>query len=193
MENSVSEKDYQSLANHFLVAMPGLHEPNFSHSIIYICDHSEDGAMGLVINSPLEIPLSQIFEQFELTYSPRVGEAPLMSGGPVQIDRGFVLHRKVLREWEATLPISNEICLTSSRDIITDIAEEQGPDDMLVTLGYAGWGPGQLEEELANNAWLTVPGDADIIFNVPCEQRANAAAAKIGIDLNLLSSNAGHA
>jgi len=193
MSDSVDEQTFQSLANHFLVAMPGLLDPNFSHAIIYICDHSSEGAMGLVINNPLEIPLSQIFEQFEISYSSKVGEAPLMSGGPVQVDRGFVLHRPVRRQWEATLPISSDISLTSSRDIIADIAGEQGPSDLLVTLGYAGWGPGQLEEELANNAWLTVPGDADIIFNVPCEQRANAAAAKIGIDLSLLSSNAGHA
>ena len=193
MSDSVDEQTFQSLANHFLVAMPGLLDPNFSHAIIYICDHSSEGAMGLVINNPMEIPLSQIFEQFEISYSSKVGEAPLMSGGPVQVARGFVLHRPVRRQWEATLPISSDISLTSSRDIIADIAGEQGPSDLLVTLGYAGWGPGQLEEELANNAWLTVPGDADIIFNVPCEQRANAAAAKIGIDLSLLSSNAGHA
>ncbi|TNE76944.1 MAG: YqgE/AlgH family protein [Gammaproteobacteria bacterium] len=193
MNGKIDDTSFESLANHFLVAMPGLHDPNFSHSIIYICDHSSEGAMGLVINNPLEIPLSQIFEQFEIDYSPRMGDEPLMSGGPVQIDRGFVLHRSGQRSWEATLPISSDISLTSSRDIISSIAEEQGPSDMLVTLGYAGWGPGQLEEELANNAWLTVPGDADIIFKVPCEQRANAAAAKIGIDLNLLSSNAGHA
>lgn len=193
MSDKMTDHHFQSLANFFLVAMPGLHDPNFSHSVIYVCDHSEDGAMGLVINNPLEIPLSQIFEQFELSYSPRVGSEPLMSGGPVQIDRGFVLHRPGQREWEATLPISSDISLTSSRDIISDIAEEQGPSDMLVTLGYAGWGPGQLEEELAHNAWLTVPGDANIIFDVPCEQRAQAAAAKIGIDLNQLSSNAGHA
>ncbi len=193
MSEKIADQDFPCLANHFLVAMPGLHDPNFSHSVIYICDHSKDGAMGLVINNPLEIPLSQIFEQFELNYSPRVGTEPLMSGGPVQIDRGFVLHRPSQREWEATLPISSDISLTSSRDIISDIAEEQGPSDMLVTLGYAGWGPGQLEDELANNAWLTVPADANIIFNVPYEQRAHAAAAIIGIDLNLLSSNAGHA
>jgi len=193
MNGKTASHDLPCLANHFLVAMPGLHDPNFSHSVIYVCDHSKDGAMGLVINNPLEIPLSQIFEQFELRYSPRVGTEPLMSGGPVQIDRGFVLHRPGQREWEATLPISSDISLTSSRDIISDIAEEQGPSDMMVTLGYAGWGPGQLEDELANNAWLTVPADANIIFNVPCEQRAHAAAAIIGIDLNLLSSNAGHA
>lgn len=193
MNGQIDDSEFQSLINHFLVAMPGLLDPNFSHSVIYICDHSREGAMGLVINNPLEIPLSQIFEQFHLNYSPLMGNKPLMSGGPVQVDRGFVLHRPSEQEWEATLPISGDISLTSSRDIISDIAVERGPSDVLVTLGYAGWGAGQLEDELANNAWLTVPADANIIFNVPCEQRAQAAAAKIGIDLNLLSSNAGHA
>ncbi|WP_438950920.1 YqgE/AlgH family protein [Porticoccus sp.] len=188
-----SNQHFESLSNHFLVAMPGLLDPNFSHAVIYICEHSPDGAMGLVINNPLDIPISQIFEQFEMTYSPHIGAQPLLSGGPVQIDRGFVLHRAGERQWESTRTISGEISLTASRDIISDIAVERGPGELIITLGYAGWGPGQLEEELAHNAWLTVPGDANILFNTPFEQRASAAAAKIGIDLNMLSTDAGHA
>ena len=188
-----SNQHFDSLSNHFLVAMPGLLDPNFSHAVIYICEHSPDGAMGLVINNPLDIPMSQIFEQFELGYSPRIGAQPLLSGGPVQIDRGFVLHRAGERQWESTRTISGEISLTASRDIISDIAVERGPGELIITLGYAGWGPGQLEEELAHNAWLTVPGDANILFSTPFEQRASAAAAKIGIDLNMLSTDAGHA
>lgn len=188
-----SNQHFESLSNHFLVAMPGLLDPNFSHAVIYICEHSPDGAMGLVINNPLDIPMSQIFEQFEMTYSPHIGAQPLLSGGPVQIDRGFVLHRAGERQWESTRTISGEISLTASRDIISDIAVERGPGELIITLGYAGWGPGQLEEELAHNAWLTVPGDANILFNTPFEQRASAAAAKIGIDLNMLSTDAGHA
>lgn len=188
-----SNQHFESLSNHFLVAMPGLLDPNFSHAVIYICEHSPDGAMGLVINNPLDIPISQIFEQFEMTYSPHIGAQPLLSGGPVQIDRGFVLHRAGERQWESTRTISGEISLTASRDIISDIAFERGPGELIITLGYAGWGPGQLEEELAHNAWLTVPGDANILFNTPFEQRASAAAAKIGIDLNMLSTDAGHA
>lgn len=173
--------------------MPGLIDPNFSHSVIYICEHSLEGAMGLVVNNPLDIPLSQVFEQFEMGYSSKIGDQTLLSGGPVQTDRGFVLHRPAERKWESTLAISSDICLTASKDIITDIAQEQGPNDLIITLGYSGWGPGQLEEELTNNAWLTVPADANIVFNVPFEQRAGAAAAKIGIDLNQLSISAGHA
>lgn len=173
--------------------MPGLLDPNFSHAVIYICEHTAEGAMGLVINNPLEIPLSQVFEQFEIDYSPAVGEQSLLSGGPVQTDRGFVLHRPTKREWESTLAISSDISLTASKDIIPDIARDRGPNDLIITLGYSGWGAGQLEEELSSNAWLTVPGDANIVFNVPFDQRAHAAAAIIGIDLNQLSTNAGHA
>ena len=118
---------------------------------------------------------------------------PCYPGGPVQTDRGFILHRPTGQKWESTQTISNDISLTASKDIIPDIARERGPHDLIIALGYSGWGPGQLEEELANNAWLTVPADADIVFNVPFDQRAGAAAAKIGIDLNQLSVNAGHA
>ncbi len=149
--------------------------------------------MGLVVNSPLDIPLSQVFEQLEISSSSKIGDQALLSGGPVQTDRGFVLHRPAERKWESTLAISSDICLTASKDIISDIAQERGPNDLIITLGYSGWGPGQLEEELVNNAWLTVPADANIVFNVPFEQRAGAAAAKIGVDLNQLSINAGHA
>tara|TARA_R110000822_G_scaffold187752_14_gene326700 strand:- start:11211 stop:11792 length:582 start_codon:yes stop_codon:yes gene_type:complete len=184
---------FQTLSNHFLIAMPGLIDPNFSHAVIYICEHTQEGAMGLVVNHPLEIPLSQVFEQFEIDYSPGVGAQSLLSGGPVQTDRGFILHRPTGQKWESTQTISNDISLTASKDIIPDIARERGPHDLIIALGYSGWGPGQLEEELANNAWLTVPADADIVFNVPFDQRAGAAAAKIGIDLNQLSVNAGHA
>ncbi|MCL4139564.1 UNVERIFIED_CONTAM: hypothetical protein GTU68_062833 [Idotea baltica] len=149
--------------------------------------------MGLIINHPLDIPISQIFDQFDLEPSTQTGDDPLLSGGPVQVDRGFVLHRPSDRQWETTLPISNDISLTASSDIISDIANEQGPNDLIITLGYTGWGPGQLEQELAENAWLTVPGDADIVFDVPFHQRASAAAAKIGVDFGLLSADIGHA
>ena len=175
------------------MAMPGLLDPNFSHTIIYVCEHNEEGAMGLIINHPLDIPISQIFDQFDLESTAQTGDNSLLSGGPVQADRGFVLHRPSDRQWESTLPISNDISLTASSDIISDIANEQGPNDLIITLGYTGWGPGQLEQELADNAWLTVPGDADIVFDVPFHQRASAAAAKIGVDFGLLSADIGHA
>lgn len=188
-----SDSSMQDLSNHFLVAMPGLLDPNFSQAVIYICEHSAEGAMGLVINHPLDIPLSQIFDQFDVGYPPKIGEQSLLSGGPVQVDRGFVLHRSGNREWESTLTISKDISLTASSDIISDIAKDQGPNDLLVTLGYAGWGPGQLESELAENSWLTVPGDASIVFDVPFNERAAAATAKIGINFNQLSTDSGRA
>ena len=183
----------QDLSNHLLIAMPGLLDPNFSQAVIYLCEHNAEGAMGLVINHPLDIPLSQIFDQFEMSYSTNIGDQSLLSGGPVQVDRGFVLHRTSNRQWESTLPISSDISLTASSDIISDIANEQGPRDLIITLGYSGWGPGQLEEELASNAWLTVPADTAIVFDIPFNKKAEAAAAKIGIDFSLISTNAGHA
>ena len=193
MNSSQENSCIKDLRNHFLVAMPGLLDPNFSHTIIYVCEHSEEGAMGLIINHPLDIPISQIFDQFDLESAAQTGDDSLLSGGPVQVDRGFVLHRPSNRQWESTLPISNDISLTASSDIISDIANEQGPNDLIITLGYTGWGPGQLEQELADNAWLTVPGDADIVFDVPFHKRASAAAAKIGVDFGLLSADIGHA
>lgn len=193
MNSSQENSCIKDLRNHFLVAMPGLLDPNFSHTIIYVCEHSDEGAMGLIINHPLDIPISQIFDQFDLESAAQTGDDSLLSGGAVQVDRGFVLHRPSDRQWESTLPISNDISLTASSDIISDIANEQGPNDLIITLGYTGWGPGQLEQELADNAWLTVPGDADIVFDVPFHKRASAAAAKIGVDFGLLSADIGHA
>jgi len=188
-----SDHVMKDLSNHFLIAMPGLLDPHFFETVIYLCEHNAEGAMGLVINQPLNIPVSQIFDQLELGYTTKIGDQSLLAGGPVQIDRGFVLHRTSDRKWESTLPISNDISLTASSDIISDIANDQGPSDLIITLGYSGWGPGQLEEELASNAWLTIPSDANIIFDVPFDERAKAAAAKAGIDFSLISSNIGHA
>jgi len=193
LKSTKSDHTIKDMSNHFLIAMPGLLDPHFSEAVIYLCEHNAEGAMGLVINQPLNIPVSQIFEQLELGYTTKVGNQSLLSGGPVQVERGFVLHRTSDQQWESTLPISNDISLTASSDIISDIANDQGPSDLIITLGYSGWGPGQLEEELASNAWLTIPSDANIIFDVPFDERAKAAAAKAGIDFSLISSNIGHA
>ncbi len=182
-----------NLTNHFLLAMPGMRDPNFLDSVIYICEHSAEGTMGLIINKPMDIPLSQVFEQFDLEYPEHLGKQHLMAGGPVQTDRGFVLHRPAYKHWESTLKIAAHINLTASRDIIIDIAGEKGPPESLITLGYAGWGAGQLEKEIAENAWLTLPADPDVIFQTPFNLRAQVAAASIGIDLSRLSSSAGHA
>jgi len=189
--------DATSLRGQLLIAMPGLRDPNFVQSVVYVCQHTEEGAMGITINRSLGMPLSQVFEQLDLTYSAPNGSQALLCGGPVEEQQGFVLHRPAAKQWQATAIISEDICLTTSRDIITDMASEQGPKTSLIALGYAGWTAGQLEQELIENAWLTVPPSTDLVpqllFDTPLEQRANVAAASIGISLSQLSNSAGHA
>lgn len=187
------ETNFDSLKNHFLIAMPSLSEGLFAHSVTYLCEHSVQGAMGIVINRPAGIALGEILEQLKLDGDLAHTEDPVMVGGPVQTDRGFVLHPADDQRWEATLPISDEISLTTSADILDALAHNRGPQLSLVALGYAGWGAGQLEEEIAANSWLTIPADSEIIFNTPIEKRLNAAAAKLGIDLALIAPGAGHA
>ncbi len=181
------------LKDHFLIAMPGLAEGIFAHSVTYICEHTDQGAMGIVINHPLNLALDDIFEHLHIANLDHPHPEPILAGGPVQTDRGFVLHRRTDQAWSSSMAVSDQIALTTSQDILNAIANDEGPADNLVALGYAGWGSGQLEDELANNAWLTAPSDDDIIFHLPMEQRAQAAAAKLGIDLALISPDAGHA
>lgn len=176
----------------FLIAMPSLTKSVFSHSITYICDHNADGALGIIINHPLDLQLGEIFRQLELAQTGKLSKQTVLSGGPVQIDRGFVLHPHG-QKWESTIEVSSEVNLTASRDILASMAEDKGPDKALVALGYAGWEAGQLEEEIAANAWLTVPAENHILFDTPCEQRWAAASQHLGIDLNLIHGTAGHA
>ena len=182
-----------SLRNHFLLAMPSLSEGIFSHSITYICEHGESGAMGIVINQPLELTVAEIFDHLQIKALRDFDEVPVLAGGPVQIDHGFVLHRAMDTEWEASIRVTDDITLTTSRDVLRAIANGSGPEEHLIALGYAGWSPGQLEQELAQNSWLTLPADSEILFGTPCEQRLGAAAARLGIDMNLISGQAGHA
>lgn len=189
----MSESSFLSLKNQLLLAMPGMRDPRFAHTVIYICEHNEDGAMGLVINQPIDIPMSKVFEDMAVSYPEEIGRRPLLAGGPVQRERGFVLHKTSDRHWESTVAVSPEVCITASRDIILDIAKDQGPLDSYITLGYAGWGPGQLEREIADNAWLSIPADPHIIFDTPFPERARATAARIGVDLDRLSPQVGHA
>lgn len=191
IEPTSTELTAGSLCNHFLIAMPGMSDSAFAHTVTYVCEHSEKGAMGIVINHTMPLFLRDIFGQMDLVDRGDLGNGLVYSGGPVQIERGFVLHRNDT-EWQSTLKISPEISLTASRDIIEAIADGTGPKDFLIALGYAGWGEGQLEAEIAANSWLTVPADTGIIFNTPHEQRWTAAAQPLGIDLNLISSVAGH-
>jgi putative transcriptional regulator len=181
------------LRDHFLLAMPSLTEGIFAHSITYLCEHNAQGAMGLVINHPLELSVADVMEHLQIEAEGLLHEVSVMAGGPVQLDCGFVLHRHSEQDWEATMQVSDEISLTTSRDILTAIANGKGPGDHLITLGYAGWSPGQLEAEIADNSWLTLAADSAIIFDTPCEQRLTAAAAILGVDYNLMSGQAGHA
>ena len=186
-------KSGDCLRDHFLLAMPCLTEGIFSQSITYICEHGESGAMGIVINRPLDLSLTEIFEHLQISAGQDFSSEPVMAGGPVQMDHGFVLHRRCDKSWDASLQVTPEITLTTSRDILRAIARGEGPSDHLIALGYAGWGAGQLEQELAENSWLTLPGNGDIIFSTPSDQRLAAAAAQLGIDMNLISGQAGHA
>ena len=183
-----------NLTNHFLIAMPGLADPNFYKTVTYICAHNEDGAMGIVINRPLDLMLGDVFSQLSLEIHQDLIEAmPVYQGGPVQIDRGFVIHRQEGRLWNSSINVSNEIGITTSRDILEALAAGKGPEKSLFALGYAGWGAGQLESELKDNAWLSGPMNPDIIFNTPWANRWESAALLLGVDLDNLSSDIGHA
>ena len=183
-----------SLTNHFLIAMPSLADPNFTHTVTYICEHNAEGAMGVVINRPMGISLAEILPQLKIEAAMEIDPAliPLYEGGPVQREHGFVLHRPP-GEWRSSLGITKAVTLTTSQDILSAIAHGRGPDAYLIALGYAGWGPGQLEEEIAQNSWLSGPADPAILFDLPDASRWQAAAAALGVDLNLLSSEIGHA
>jgi putative transcriptional regulator len=182
-----------NLTNQFLIAMPNMADPYFSKSLTYICEHNEQGALGIVINRPIDLTLSTLLDQIGIPLShPEIGNMPVHFGGPVQMDRGFVLHRP-LGEWQSTLRVSDEIGLTTSKDILQAVAEGAGPNQFFLTLGYAGWAPGQLEHEISLNAWLTVAADTSLIFDIPVEARFDAALHLLGIDTMNLSEDVGHA
>lgn len=190
--DSMTEHKYSSLRDHFLIAMPSLNDSIFGHTITYICDHSKEGSMGIVINQALDINLDEVFRQLGSKDLSVHGSNPVLCGGPVQAERGFVLHSSEC-QFESTMLASNNIALTASRDVLDAIAAGQGPEKHIVALGYAGWTAGQLEEEIADNAWLVMEADSAIIFDTPLEQRWSAAAQQMGFDFNLISSTAGHA
>ena len=182
-----------SLADHFLIAMPSLADPHFARGVTLICQHDEFGAMGLVLNHRSEYNLDEVLRQMEIVHeSPELGRQPVLVGGPVQPDRGFVLHDDP-RDFGATLRFGDGMAVSTSREILQEMARGEGPPRTLVTLGYAGWTAGQLEAELAQNAWLTVPCDKAICFDTPLEQRWEAAARSIGVDISRLSDLVGHA
>ena len=182
-----------NLTHHFLIAMPNMADPNFAHTLTYVCEHNPDGALGLVVNRPIEMTLSSLFEQIDVPLANRgLCETPVLFGGPVQVDRGFVLHRP-LGNWQSTLAIGDDLGLTTSKDILEAVGRGEGPRNLLVSLGYAGWSPGQIESEITQNAWLTVEAKDAIIFDIPAEERLPAAMGLLGLDFARLADVAGHA
>jgi len=182
-----------NLTDHFLIAMPAMTDPYFAKSLTYVCEHTEQGALGVVINKPIEMTLKMLLDQVGIEFGAEQHAEELVHfGGPVQMNRGSVLHQP-LGEWMSTLAVNERVALTTSKDILEAVGRGQGPYKLLVSLGYAGWAAGQLEQELAQNAWLTVPASATVIFDLPWEQRLPAAMQLLGIDFASLADGAGHA
>ena len=185
-----------NLTNHFLIAMPSMADPYFAKSLVYIAEHNEQGALGLVVNRPLELNLATLLERISISFAPEdmayLCGQPVFFGGPVQTDRGFVLHRPH-GQWQSTLIVNAEIGLTSSRDILEAVARGEGPRHMLLALGYAGWGAGQLEDELARNAWLNVQADEHVLFETLPREKYDQAMRLLGFNAAMLSEQMGHA
>jgi putative transcriptional regulator len=182
-----------NLTNHFLIAMPNMVDPNFSRTLTFICEHNDQGALGIVINRPTELNLGSLFKQIDIaTPSEEVAKLPVYFGGPVQTDRGFVLHQPI-GSWQSTLVVHDSVGLTTSKDILQSVSEGKGPERMLITLGYAGWSAGQLEDEIKANGWLTVEAEPDVIFKLSPEERLPAAMGILGVNYATLSDVAGHA
>ncbi len=185
------------LTNQFLIAMPGMADESFERSVVYLCEHTEKGALGLVINKPIDIKLKNLFEKVELKLDrEELADQPVFFGGPVSTERGFVLHDKRGLEstpYNSTLSVPGGLDMTTSKDVLEALADGSGPHRVLITLGYSGWDAGQLEDELGRNGWLTVDADPVVIFDTPVEQRYDRALSLLGIDPRMLSQEAGHA
>jgi putative transcriptional regulator len=180
------------LNNQFIIAMPNLADPVFFHTVTYMCQHTEEGALGIVINRLANMKLGDIFKQMNIPIQSEIAaNMPVFTGGPVQQHRGFVLHTES-GPWDMSMPVSDAITLTTSRDVIEAIAAGEGPDQYLVALGYAGWTGGQLEKEMLNNTWLNTPFGKEVLFETSINQRWNAAAERIGINITQLTAPAGH-
>ncbi len=185
-----------NLANHFLIAMPSMQDPVFGGTVVYVCEHNENGVLGVVINKPTDMTMQVLFDRIELDVASSldrsVVDEPIMFGGPVQDDRGFVLHTPGAR-YSSSLTVTEEVAFTTSIDVLEAVAKGSGPRRVLVSIGYSGWSPGQLEDEISRNGWLTVGADAHILFDLPVEERYMAAMKLLGIDPLMLTSEAGHA
>ncbi|WP_460837974.1 YqgE/AlgH family protein [Noviherbaspirillum agri] len=185
------------LADHFLIAMPSMLDPMFGGTVVYVCEHNTEGALGVIINKPTDMTMDVLFERIELNLEtgpgrPTIDKQPVMFGGPVQVERGFVLH-SLHGNYSSTMPVTDEVALTTSKDVLEAVAVGDGPRRILVSLGCAGWSAGQLEEEISRNGWLTVRADPSIIFDTPVEERFTAAMKLLGIDPMMLAGQAGHA
>jgi putative transcriptional regulator len=196
------DADAMNLTHHFLIAMPGLEDASFARSVVYLCEHGPKGALGLVINKPTDINLRNLFEKVDLPLGrEELARTPVLQGGPVHTERGFVLHEAVIAVgadpeesvYASTMTIPGGLEMTTSKDVLEAIATGSGPRKLLVTLGYSAWGEGQLESELAENSWLTVGADASVIFDTPIEQRYDKALSLLGLQTWMLSPGAGHA
>lgn len=184
--------DTVNLTHNFLIAMPNMVDPNFNGTLTYICDHGEQGALGVVVNRPIELDLSMLFEQIGLSLPEGMENQTVYFGGPVQTERGFVLHTPP-HTFTSTITVNDAVSLTTSKDVLEAVSQGAGPNKFMVSLGYAGWEPGQLEEEIKNNAWLSVAADPQVIFDLEPGKRLHAAIRLLGIDFSNLSDEAGHA
>lgn len=195
IRNMSKTTDRINLTNQFLIAMPSMADPTFSGTVVYLCNHSERGAFGLVINRPTDIDLEALFSRIDLKLEIEpLLHVPVYFGGPVQTERGFVLHEPVQSvNYTSSMSVPSGLEMTTSKDVLEAVANGNGPERFLLTLGHAGWGAGQLEDEILKNGWLTVEADPKIVFDVPAEQRFEAALALLGISSTMLSGEAGHA
>jgi putative transcriptional regulator len=183
----------RSLTSQLLIAMPGMQDPNFASTVTLICEHNDEGALGIVINRPLDLKLGGLLEQLEIgSDDATLNNMPVVAGGPVGLERGFVIHN-ASEDYENSLNVSSDIKLTVSRDVIDAIANGEGPDKSLIALGYAGWEGGQLETEILANSWINVPATPELLFDTPFEERWKEAAVSLGIDLARIGPDAGHA
>jgi putative transcriptional regulator len=193
----MSDSAATNLTNHFLIAMPGLSDEVFGRSVVYLCEHSERGALGLVINKPTDIAVSTLFDKVDLRVGrAELGAQPVFHGGPVQTERGFVLHEAVgdaeTAVYASTMAIPGGLEMTTSRDVLEALSSGAGPRKVFISLGYASWGEGQLESELAENSWLTVEARPDLIFDVPVERRYDEALGLLGLQAWMIAPEAGH-
>jgi putative transcriptional regulator len=182
-----------NLSNHFLIAMPSMLDPIFGGTVVYLCEHNERGALGMVINKPTGIMMHELFDRLDLKLEiAPISKNPVMFGGPVQEDRGFVLHSPS-GTFSSMLKVTDEIAFTTSRDVLEAVASGQGPERLLVSIGYAGWSAGQLEQEITQNGWLTVAADPSVIFDLPITERYSAALGLLGVNPSMLTAGVGHA